>query len=96
MMPGIDLWSRGLPALSVVLGLVLVLAWVARRGGIPTRLAGPAGERLTVVATRSLDPRTRLVLVRLDQAEFLLAVGSGGVVRLTGGDAAGALQGRPL
>jgi flagellar biosynthetic protein FliO len=64
--------------LALVLVLVIATAWLltwhhARRGS--TAGAG----RLTVLASQVIDPRTRLILVRCDAREYLLAVGQGEV-----------------
>lgn len=67
-------------ALSLVVGLILVLAYGLRRYA-PSFLARLQGERLErrmqVVETLVLDPARRLVLVRLDQEERLILLGDG-------------------
>lgn len=82
MFSGLDLLGRGVPALAAVLGLLALAAWAARRGGIAGRLGGPDAGRLAVIATRAIDPRTKLVLVRFDRTDFLLAVGAAGIVTI--------------
>ena len=73
-----DLIGRAGPALLAVLGLLALALWGLRRSGFGTRATGPAGNRLEVIATRTLDPRNRLVLVRWAGHEHLLAVGPNG------------------
>lgn len=77
MTEGIEL-GRFVVALAGVLGLLLLLAWVARRGlpGLPK--VGAGDPRLLVLAVRQLDARTRVVLLRRDDVEHLLAVGPAG------------------
>ena len=69
-------------ALFLVLGLIGIAAWGARRLGLAGRLpaATGRGRRLGVVEIAPLDPRRRLVLVRRDGVEHLLLLGSGGDV----------------
>lgn len=67
-------------ALSIVLGLILGLAYGLRRYApqIMARLQAQRGERrLKVVETLVLDPARRLVLVRLDDEERLILLGEG-------------------
>lgn len=73
----IDLWTlaRFVAALSFVLLLILVVAWVARRY-LNTGAIGTAGRRrLGVVESTMLDGKSRLVLVRRDDREHLLVIG---------------------
>ena len=72
-------WPRAFAALLLVLGAALLLAWVLRRTGVAKPLA-PA--RLHLVASRPLDARNRLVLVRWDDREHLLAVGPAGTTAI--------------
>ena len=67
-------------ALSIVLGLILGLAYGLRRYApqLMARLQAQRGERrLKVVETLVLDPARRLVLVRLDDEERLILLGDG-------------------
>lgn len=72
---------RFIGALLLVLGLMVGLAYALRRwGGKLTALATghPVGTpRLTVIETRFLDPRHKLVLIRRDTTEHLLLIGPG-------------------
>ncbi len=66
-------------ALAFVLGLIGAAAWLARRFGLAGRLAhrtGPA-RRLSVVEVMPLDTRRKLVLLRRDEAEYLVLLGAG-------------------
>jgi flagellar protein FliO/FliZ len=69
-------YSRFVIALILVLALIGVLAWAARRfmpGGMiaPTR----GKRRLDIIEVASLDARRRLVLVRRDEKEHLILLG---------------------
>lgn len=70
---------RAAAALAVVLVLVMGASWLLRRAGILTTAGGGAQGRLGVVAAKALDGRSRLVLVRRDGVEHLLAVTPTGV-----------------
>ncbi len=85
-------YLRFLAALAFVLGLIALLAWLARRyrlGGAPAH----AARRLEVVEVLPIDPRRKLVLVRCDDRECLLLLGQDGNQVLAPGD--GALSGPP-
>ena len=78
-------FSRYFAALLVVLGLLGGFALLARRGWIPgaavnlsgfSGLSGPRAERrLKVQETLILDPRRRLLIVRIDDEEHVLLLG---------------------
>lgn len=71
---------RAIFALTVVVGLILALAWVLKRYApqLMAQLQAPRGrKRLQVVETLVLDPARRLVLVRLDEEERLILLGEG-------------------
>lgn len=70
---------RAVAALGGVLGLIAAIAWLLRRHGAVGMRALGANARLAVVTTQAIDARTRLVLVRRDRTEHLLAVGPTGV-----------------
>ena len=69
-------------SLLLVLGIIGIAAWGARRLGLAGRLPATTGRgrRLGVVEIAPLDPKRRLVLVRRDGVEHLLLLGSGGDV----------------
>ena len=63
-------------ALAVVLGLIALTAWLARRfrfAGIPGLPAGSA--RLEMIDSLTIDARKRLVIIRCDDQEHLLLIG---------------------
>ena len=94
-MSSID-YLRFVAALAFVLGLIVLLAWLARRyrlGGATAR----ADRRLAVLEVLPVDPRRKVVLIRCDEREFLLLLGQDGNRLLgQGGDAlAGFAAARP-
>jgi flagellar protein FliO/FliZ len=89
-------YVRFLAALAFVLGLIALLAWLARRyrlGGVPANTA----RRLAVVEVLPIDPRRKLVLVRCDDRDFLLLIGQDGnqVLAPGGGALSGPATARP-
>jgi flagellar protein FliO/FliZ len=68
---------RGAAALAAVLGLAVLLACGLRRAGLIRAPSRPG--RLGVEGVVALDGRHRLMLVRCDGREHLLAVGPAGV-----------------
>lgn len=77
-----DLYFRFIIALLVVLGLIAGLAYLVRRFGPRNLMTTASGRtrRLDVVEVANLDPRRRLVLVRRDNVEHLLLLGTTGDV----------------
>lgn len=75
-------YFRFLLALVFVLGLIGLLAYLARRFGVGAIRLSPAfrerrkrdGARLAVVDVANIDARRRLVLVRRDDVEHLLLI----------------------
>lgn len=67
-------------ALAAVLGLILLLAALARRYGLGNRVrtTGSTERRLGVVESLSLDARRQLVLIRRDGVEHLILAGPQG------------------
>ncbi|MEI7932020.1 MAG: flagellar biosynthetic protein FliO [Alphaproteobacteria bacterium] len=72
--------AQMIAALAVTLGLFGLGVWGMRRYGpeLTKRLASVrADRRLTVLETLILDPKSRLVLVRVDKVERLILIGEG-------------------
>lgn len=65
-------WLRAVLALSATVALIAVVGYGARRFNWLPTLAGGPGKRLSVIESLPLDPRRRLVLVRLDGLDHLL------------------------
>ena len=69
-------------ALALVLGLIGLAAWAARRFGMGGRVRVSAGakpgKRLAIAEVLAVDNKRRLVLVRRDGVEHLLLLGPHG------------------
>lgn len=63
-------------ALVMVIGLILALAWLAKR--MPGFRGGSASSALRVVGSLALSPRERLVVVAVGNTQLVLGVGAGG------------------
>lgn len=70
-------WARSLFALIATLGLILAVAYGARRLGM-LQAGGQTHKRMKVTESLMLDPRRRMVLVRCDDREHLILLGPGG------------------
>ena len=71
-------YLRFIAALAFVVGLIGILALVARRLGMTpriTRTAGKRGKRLSIVDILPVDGKRRLLLIRRDDAEHLVLLG---------------------
>ena len=70
---------QAVASLAVVLGLIGLAAYAARRWGpIGLLQVKPVSKRrLSIVESLTLDPSRRLVLVRCDAEERLLLLGEG-------------------
>ena len=69
---------RFIIALVFVLGLIGVLAIVAKRAGLSPRATRPtpgAKKRLSIVEVMAIDAKRRLVLIRRDDREHLVLLG---------------------
>ena len=71
-------WVRAAVALAATLALLAGAAYVARRFNLMQALPVSGERRLKVMESLMLDPRRRLVLVRLDGREHLLLLGPSG------------------
>jgi len=65
-------------ALLFVLALIGIVAWLARKAGLGTRIARSKGtrRRLSIVEVSAVDGKRRLVLVRRDGVEHLVLLGA--------------------
>ena len=66
-------------ALLVVLGLILALAWIARRW---LRTPGLSRSGFTILGALSIGPREKLLLVEIGGQQVLLGVTPGSVTSL--------------
>ena len=69
-------YSRFFLSLALVVALIWGVAFLLKRFGIDKRLRGATGQagRLQVVDVLYLDPKRKIMLVRVDTREYLLLV----------------------
>lgn len=77
--PGAAGMLQMLPGLAIVLALIAVLAWAARRGGLARPVAGGA---LKTVAERAVGTRERVVVLEVAGQWLVLGVAPGRVQAL--------------
>ena len=65
-------WVRALAALAATLGLLAGAAYLARRMGMLQAPAAGGKRRMSVVESLFLDPRRRVVIVRVDGEEHVM------------------------
>jgi flagellar protein FliO/FliZ len=70
--------ARYFGALLLVLALVGFAGLAARKWGVPGVAKSAATRRLSIVETVMIGPRQRLYLVRRDDVEHLIVIGSDG------------------
>jgi len=82
-----DNYLRFVAALLFVLGLIALLAWLARRYGLAGAAAPSGGKRkrLRLVEAMPLDAKRRLVLVQRDDVEHLILLGAAGDIAIESG-----------
>jgi flagellar protein FliO/FliZ len=68
-------YIRFILALVLVLGLIGLLAYAARRLGFAARSRTRGGRRLAISEILAIDARRRLVLLRRDNVEHLVLLG---------------------
>ena len=78
-------YGRFLASLLFVLGLIALAAWFARRFRLGPGAGAGVARRLAVLETLPLDARRKLVLVRRDDTEHLLLLGTDGDRLIEGG-----------
>lgn len=84
--------ARGLLAVAVVLGLVVLLAWLLRRGLIPFGPSGRAARAIRIETAAALGERRSLIVVAVEGRRLLLGATPGHVsfiTELQGSDAFG-------
>lgn len=69
-------------ALALIVLLMVVLGWAVRRSGLTRRLNATQGT-ITLVATQSLGPRERLVVVDVGEQRLVLGVTASQIACLT-------------
>ena len=63
-------------ALLLVLGVIVLLAWLTRR---MRRIGGGGHDRIQLLGDRVVGPKERLVLVRVGDTDILVGVAAGNV-----------------
>ncbi len=76
---GMALLGKTAVSLAVVVGVILLLAWLVRRFNLHQ---GGSGKHLRVVGSVAVGQRERVVLVEVDKTWLVLGVGGGQVNRL--------------
>lgn len=74
-------------ALIFVIGLMVLMLWALRKFGlVPGYASAPSGskKRIKILETKMLDPRNRLILVSIDDKEYVLAANQSGARRIDG------------
>ena len=66
-------YLRFVLAFALVMGLIVLCAYLARRLGFGGKIGSLRNRRLQIVETTAIDAKNRLVLVRRDSVEHLLA-----------------------
>lgn len=89
-------WLRALLALAVTVALIVALAAGARRFNLLK--LGPeaaAGRRLQIVESLAIDPRRRLIVVRLDSSDHLILLSPTGDAAIATTSAPAAAEAAP-
>ncbi len=71
--------TRMIIGLLLVLAAILAAGWLARRAGLGRRASGPL---LRQIASQSLGPRQRVVIVEVEQTWLVLGVTPGQITTL--------------
>ena len=82
----LDLYARFILALAGVVALIALAGWAAKRFGLAGGIGAPNGrQRLRIVETAAIDGKRRLVLLRRDETEHLILLGSEGALLIERG-----------
>ena len=76
---GVDVILQLVLSLALVIGIIILFAWLMRRAG---GLHGQAGGTLRILGGLSLGTREKLVLVKVGETQLLLGVAPGQVRKL--------------
>lgn len=74
-----QIYFNSIIGLCFVIGLIFLCAYIARKYGVHAATGRQAAGRIAVVASRSLDVKNRLVLIRKDDKEHLILISPQGV-----------------
>lgn len=75
-MMDMGLYTRFVLSLGFVIGLIWLLAYAMKRSGLDKRLRGVTGGvgRMQITDVLYIDPKRKLVLLRVDKKEYCLLV----------------------
>lgn len=78
-MPESEILIKFISAFAFVMAMMFLLSWVLKRMGLAGHSLLPSGKRrLKIVEILPIDHRRRLLLVRRDDREHLLVLGTNG------------------
>ncbi len=61
--------------LCFIIGLIFMCAYFAKKFGINSNVTGKSIQRIKLLASRSLDVKTKVVLLQKDDVEYFILVG---------------------
>ena len=70
--------------LLIVLGLIALAAFIARKSGLGSRNIRREDRRLSIVEAMTLDPKRRVLLIKCDYTEHLVLLGPNSETVLSG------------
>jgi flagellar protein FliO/FliZ len=94
----LDVYMKFVVALLAILALLAVFAFLARRFGLgPRGMVAGGKRRLAIIEVAAIDAKRRLVLLRRDETEHLILLGTDGATVIETGigkrEAAGSFAG---
>ncbi len=70
---GMELYLHSMLGLCFVIGLIFLCAYLAKRYGLNGSVSG-INSRLKVLASKTLDVKTKVVLMQKDDREYLILI----------------------
>lgn len=92
------LYIKAILALILVLSMLLLLSYGLKKLGLQNRFAykTTTHPRLSILETKTIDPRRKLLLIRRDDKEHLLLLSSNGEVVIEQGIISTAERSNPI
>lgn len=78
----LDIALRFIAAFALVIGMIALMSYAAKRWRGVGGMSGRKGRRLEIVEALGLDAKRRVVIVRADDTEHVLLVGGESDVKL--------------